>query len=155
MGQERTAPVGSLDRWCKRAARALGKRVIELAAQRLIGLTGDDLRATTLTILWGSAVLSAIVDNIPFVAAMIPLIREIGPQFGGVDQVNVLWWALSLGACLGGNGTLIGASANLAVAGIAEKNGVDFRFTTYTRHAFGLMLISVAICHIYLWLRYL
>jgi len=115
MGQERTAPVGSLDRWCKRAARALGKRVIELAAQRLIGLTGDDLRATTLTILWGSAVLSAIVDNIPFVAAMIPLIREIGPQFGGVDQVNVLWWALSLGACLDGNGTLIGASANLAV----------------------------------------
>ena len=128
--------------------------VIELAAQRLIGLTGDDLRVTTLTILWGSAVLSAIVDNIPFVAAMIPLIREIGP-FGGVDQVNVLWWALSLGACLGGNGTLIGASANIAVAGIAEKNGVDFRFTTYTRHAFGLMLISVAICHIYLWLRYL
>jgi Na+/H+ antiporter NhaD/arsenite permease-like protein len=110
---------------------------------------------TTLTILWGSAFLSAIVDNIPFVAAMIPLIRGIGPHFGGADQVNVLWWALSLGACLGGNATLIGASANLAVAGIAEKNGIDFRFMTYTGHAFGLMLISVAICNIYLWLRYL
>jgi Na+/H+ antiporter NhaD/arsenite permease-like protein len=129
--------------------------VIELAAQRLIGLTGDDLRVTTLTILWGSAFLSAIVDNIPFVAAMIPLIRGIGPHFGGADQVNVLWWALSLGACLGGNGTLIGASANLAVAGVAEKNGIAFRFMTYMRHAFGLMLISVAICNIYLWLRYL
>ena len=65
-----------------------------------------------------------------------------------------LWWALSLGACLGGNGTLIGASAN-PVAGIAERNGIDFRFTTYTKHAFGLMLISVAISNVYLWLRYL
>ena len=54
-----------------------------------------------------------------------------------------LWWALSLGACLGGNGTLIGASANLAVAGIAERNGVDVRFLTFTKYAFGLMLISV------------
>ena len=107
-----------------------------------------------MTILWGSAILSAIVDNIPFVAAMVPLIRQIAPHFGG-QETTVLWWALSLGACLGGNGTLIGASANLAVAGIAERNGVDFRFTTYTRHAFGLMLISVLISNVYLWLRYL
>jgi Na+/H+ antiporter NhaD/arsenite permease-like protein len=129
--------------------------VIKLAARQLIGLTGNDLWATTLTILWGSAVLSAIIDNIPFVAAMIPLIREIAPHFGSVDQVNVLWWALSLGTCLGGNGTLIGASANLAVAGIAEQNGIDFRFTTYTKHALGLMLISIVICNVYLWWRYL
>ena len=129
--------------------------VIDLAAQWLIGLTGDDLRAAALTILWGSALLSAIVDNIPFVAAMIPLIRGIGPHFSGAGQADVLWWALSLGACLGGNGTLIGASANLAVAGIADRAGIDFRFTTYMRHAFGLMLISIAICHVYLRLRYL
>ena len=86
---------------------------------------------------------------------MIPLIREFGPHLGGAEQVMPRWWALSLGACLGGNGTLIGVSANLAVAGIAERNGIDFRFTTYTKHAFGLMLISVAISHVYLWLRYL
>ena len=63
--------------------------------------------------------------------------------------------AKHLGACLGGNGTLIGAAANLAVAGIAERNGIDFRFATYTKHAFGLMVIGVAISNVYLWLRYL
>jgi len=129
--------------------------VLDLAAQQLMSVTHGDPKTTAVAILWGSAFLSAIVDNIPFVAAMIPLIREIGPHLGGAEQVTPLWWALSLGACLGGNGTLIGASANLAVAGIAERNGIDFRFATYTRHAFGLMLLSVAIGHVYLWLRYL
>ena len=88
-------------------------------------------------ILWASAFLSAIVDNIPFVATMIPLIKSMAPAFGGADKIEPLWWCLSLGACLGGNGTLIGASANLTVAGIAERNGVPFRFMTYTllRHA--------------------
>jgi Na+/H+ antiporter NhaD/arsenite permease-like protein len=129
--------------------------VLDLAARHLISLTGGDPAATAVAILWGSAILSAVVDNIPFVAAMIPLIREIAPQLGGAEHIMPLWWALSLGACLGGNGTLIGASANLAVAGIAERNGIDFRFTTYTRHALGLMVISVAISNVYLWLRYL
>ena len=129
--------------------------VLGMAAEGLIRLTEGDPAATAVAILWGSAVLSAIVDNIPFVAAMVPLIREVGPQLGGSEQVLPLWWALSLGACLGGNGTLIGASANLAVAGIAERNGVAFRFLTFTKHAFGLMLLSVAISNIYLWLRYL
>jgi Na+/H+ antiporter NhaD/arsenite permease-like protein len=129
--------------------------VIDILARRLMAATGQDPAATAVAILWGSAILSAIVDNIPFVAAMIPLIREVGPQMGGPEHILPLWWALSLGACLGGNGTLIGASANLAVAGIAERNGVEFRFLTYTKHAFGLMLISVAICNLYLWLRYL
>ena len=129
--------------------------VLDLAAKRLIASTGGDPAATAIAILWGSAVLSAIVDNIPFVAAMIPLIRELAPHLGGPEHVMPLWWALSLGASLGGNGTLIGASANLTVAGIAERSGVEFRFLTYTKHAFGLMLISVAICHVYLLLRYL
>jgi Na+/H+ antiporter NhaD/arsenite permease-like protein len=129
--------------------------VLDLAARHLISLTGGDPAATAVAILWGSAILSAVVDNIPFVAAMIPLIREIAPQLGGAEHIMPLWWALSLGACLGGNGTLIGASANLAVAGIAERNGVDFRFTTYTKHAFGLLLIGVGISNVYLWLRYL
>jgi Na+/H+ antiporter NhaD/arsenite permease-like protein len=129
--------------------------VLNLAAQQLLSLTGGDPGTTAIVILWGSAFLSAIVDNIPFVAAMIPLIRDLGPPLSGPDQLLPLWWALSLGACLGGNGTLIGASANLAVAGVAERSGVDFRFLTYTRHAFGLMLITVAIANVYLWLRYL
>jgi len=129
--------------------------VLDLAAQHLMSLTGGDRTATTIAILWGSAFLTAIVDNIPFVTAMIPVIREIAPNLGGAEQTMPLWWALSLGACLGGNGSLIGASANLAMAGIAERNGIDFRFATYTRHALGLTLISVAVSNAYLWLRYL
>jgi len=129
--------------------------LLSLAAQQLIALTGHDPTATAMAILWGSAILSAIVDNIPFVAAMIPLIRELAPHLGGPEELMPLWWALSLGACLGGNGTLIGASANLTVAGIAERNGVPFGFLTYTKHAFGLMLISVGISTLYLWWRYL
>ena len=70
-------------------------------------------------------------------------------------QIAPLWWALSLGACLGGNGTLVGASANLTVAGLAERAGVQFRFLTYTKLAFPLMLGSVAIAHVYLYFMYL
>ncbi|MCB1545437.1 MAG: sodium:proton antiporter, partial [Rhodoblastus sp.] len=73
---------------------------------------------------------------------------------GGQDAIQPLWWALSLGACLGGNGTLIGASANLTVAGIAERNGVSFSFVKYTLYAFPMMLVSVAISHLYIWWRY-
>jgi Na+/H+ antiporter NhaD/arsenite permease-like protein len=127
---------------------------IGVLSRQLLAATGGDFAATAYAILWGSAVLSAIVDNIPFVATMIPLIKAMAPAFGA-EHLQPLWWALSLGACLGGNGTLIGASANLTVAGIAERNGIEFSFLTYTKYAFGLMLLSVATCHIYLWLRYL
>jgi Na+/H+ antiporter NhaD/arsenite permease-like protein len=127
---------------------------IGILSRQLLAATGGDFASTVYAILWGSAVLSAIVDNIPFVATMIPLIKAMTPAFGA-ENLQPLWWALSLGACLGGNGTLIGASANLTVAGIAERNGIEFSFLTYTKCAFGLMLLSVAICHVYLWLRYL
>ena len=129
--------------------------VISLAAQKLMAATGRDLATTAVVILWASAILSSIVDNIPFVATMIPLIKQLAPEMGGAAQIVPLWWALSLGACLGGNGTLIGASANLTVAGIAERNGIDFSFLTYTKYAFGLMLVSVGISQVYIWLRYL
>ena len=129
--------------------------VLKLLANWLIDVTGGAPRATAFAILWSSAFLSAIIDNIPFVATMIPVIKAMASTFGGPHALLPLWWALSLGACLGGNGTLIGASANLTVAGIAERNGVEFRFMTYTKYAFGLMLISVAIAHVYLWLFYL
>jgi Na+/H+ antiporter NhaD/arsenite permease-like protein len=128
--------------------------LLNLLANDLVAATGGRLSTTGYAILWASAVLSAIVDNIPFVATMIPLIKNMAPAFGGADQIQPLWWCLSLGACLGGNGTLIGASANLTVAGIGERNEVPFKFVTYSLYAFPMMLVSVAICHLYLWWRY-
>lgn len=128
---------------------------LRLLADMLVEATGGDLQLTGLGVMWASAVLSAIVDNIPFVATMIPLIKAMAPAFGGPEGLMPLWWALSLGACLGGNGTLIGASANLTVAGIAERNGIPFRFLRYTKVAFPLMLIHVAICHVYMLWRYI
>jgi Na+/H+ antiporter NhaD/arsenite permease-like protein len=128
--------------------------LLALVANRLVAATGGSLATTGFTILWASAFLSAIVDNIPFVATMIPLIKSMAPAYGGPDKIEPLWWCLSLGACLGGNGTLIGASANLTVAGIAERNGIPFRFMTYALYAFPMMIVSVAICHVYVWWRY-
>jgi Na+/H+ antiporter NhaD/arsenite permease-like protein len=128
--------------------------LLKLLADKLLAATGGDFTVTGVFVLWSSAVLSAIVDNIPFVATMIPLIKAMAPAFGGPQGLMPLWWCLSLGACLGGNGTLIGASANLTVAGIAERNGIPFRFMTYTRIAFPLMLVHVAICLVYLMWRY-
>jgi Na+/H+ antiporter NhaD/arsenite permease-like protein len=125
--------------------------VLKAFADWLIGTTGGQLDTTAFAILWASAILSSIVDNIPFVATMIPVIKAMASTFGEGGLLP-LWWALSLGACLGGNGTLIGASANLTVAGIAERAGVEFSFMTYTKYAFGMMLVHVAICHVYLWL---
>jgi Na+/H+ antiporter NhaD/arsenite permease-like protein len=128
--------------------------LLQLLANKLVAATGGNLAAAGYSILWASAVLSAIVDNIPFVATMIPLIKNMAPAFGGAEHIEPLWWCLSLGACLGGNGTLIGASANLTVAGIGERNSVPFSFVKYTLYAFPMMLVSVAICNVYVWLRY-
>ena len=128
--------------------------LLALLAGKLVAATGGDLATTGYVILWGSAFLSAIIDNIPFVATMIPLIKSMAASYGGADKIEPLWWSLSLGACLGGNGTLIGASANLTVAGIAERNGIPFRFLTYTMYAFPMMLVSIVISHVYLWWRY-
>ena len=128
--------------------------LLALLGNKLVVATGGNMAYAGYSILWVSAVLSAIVDNIPFVATMIPLIKNMAPAFGGPDRIQPLWWCLSLGACLGGNGTLIGASANLTVAGIGERNEVPFRFVTYSLYAFPMMLVSVAICHVYVWWRY-
>jgi Na+/H+ antiporter NhaD/arsenite permease-like protein len=129
--------------------------ILQVLACKMLAATGGELKATGLGILWSSALLSAVVDNIPFVATMIPMIKAMAPAFGGPDGLMPLWWALSLGACLGGNGTLVGASANLTVAGIAERNGIPFRFITYTMHALPMMLVHVGICHVYWMWRYL
>jgi Na+/H+ antiporter NhaD/arsenite permease-like protein len=123
-------------------------------AEWLVEATGAQLAGAGYAILWASAFLSAVIDNIPFVATMIPLIKSAAPAFGGTEKIEPLWWCLSLGACLGGNGTLIGASANLTVAGLAERNGIPFRFMTYTFYGLPMMVVSVAICHVYVWWRY-
>jgi Na+/H+ antiporter NhaD/arsenite permease-like protein len=129
--------------------------LLKMLADWLVIVTHGDQHLMGVAILWVSAVLSAIIDNIPFVATMIPVIKNMGPSFGGDQALIPLWWALSLGACLGGNGTLIGASANLTVAGIGERAGVPFRFVEFLKVAFPLMLISIAISHAYLAWRYL
>ena len=123
-------------------------------AHALVAASHGNLAITASAILWSSAIISAIIDNIPFVAAAIPLIKVLAPSFGGEAGLQPLWWALALGACLGGNGTLIGASANLTIAGIAQRNGVRFDFLTYTKYAAPLTLVSLTICQLYLWLRY-
>jgi Na+/H+ antiporter NhaD/arsenite permease-like protein len=128
--------------------------LLHLLANELVAATGGNMAHAGFAILWASAFLSAIVDNIPFVATMIPLIKSMAPAYGGADKIEPLWWCLSLGACLGGNGTLIGASANLTVAGIAERNGVPFRFMTYTCYGMPMMIVSIAIAHLYVWWRY-
>ncbi|THF76372.1 ArsB/NhaD family transporter [Cohnella fermenti] len=127
--------------------------VIARLAEQSIELTGGNLTATSLLILWLSAIASAFLDNIPFVATMIPMIQEMGNM--GVADLEPLWWSLALGACLGGNGTLIGASANLIVAGMAGKEGHPLRFTQFLKYGFPLMLLSIVISSIYVYLRYL
>jgi Na+/H+ antiporter NhaD/arsenite permease-like protein len=127
--------------------------LIEALAKKAIALTGGELSSSTFLVLWMSAVISAFVDNIPFVATMIPLIKEMGHL--GIANLDPLWWSLSLGACLGGNGTLIGASANLVVAGLAAKDGHHISFMKFLMVGFPLMIISIFISSIYIYFRYL
>jgi len=129
--------------------------LINSIAQWAMTATAGNFTLTGMLILWFSAIASAFVDNIPFVATMIPLIHQIG-SLGGISPTGLepLWWALSLGACLGGNGTLIGASANVIVAGIAEKNGVHIGFISFMKLAFPLMLLSIVISMLYLLVFY-
>jgi Na+/H+ antiporter NhaD/arsenite permease-like protein len=129
--------------------------VLDWVGEKILHVTRGDLRITTMAVLWASAGLSAVVDNIPFVATMIPLIKSMAPTFGGTDQLLPLWWALALGACLGGNGTLIGASANLIVAGLAERAGYRISFLRFLVAGFPLMLLSIATSTLYIYLRYL
>ena len=126
--------------------------VIQIVANTLVDMTAGHMTLTILLILWVSAIISAFLDNIPFVATLIPLILTM--ESSGVD-VAPLWWAVSLGACLGGNGTLIGASANVVLSGISNRHGFPITFASYFKVGFPLMLLSVGICTIYMLLRYL
>ncbi len=127
--------------------------LLKVLGDKLMAATAGDVQKMAFLVLWVSAILSSFLDNIPFVATMIPLLQSAESQMAGVNFQPV-WWALALGACLGGNGTLIGASANLTVAGFAEKAKQPITIVQYTKYAFPLMLLTVALAHLYLSWRY-
>ena len=125
--------------------------IINQLAEFVIDITQGHTVMTILILLWASALLSSVLDNIPFVATLIPLVQAMGES--GID-VTPLWWAISLGACLGGNGTLIGASANVVLSGVSNKHGYPITFKDYTKIGFPIMLMSIIISTIYLLIRY-
>ena len=127
--------------------------VIKMLAAEAIKLTNGSVTATASLILWMSAIASAFIDNIPFVATLIPLIKDMGEM--GLSNLEPMWWSLALGACLGGNGTLIGASANVVVASMAAQRGKPISFISFMRTAFPLMILSIMISMAYVWIRYL
>jgi Na+/H+ antiporter NhaD/arsenite permease-like protein len=128
--------------------------VVGEIAQSAIDLTGGDALSTTMLILGVSIPVSGIIDNIPYVATMAPIVSELAASLpDGTDQ-NVLWWALALGADFGGNLTAIGASANVVMLGIAKRSGNPISFWAFTRKGFAVTIMSAILSALYLWLRY-
>lgn len=129
--------------------------VIGQVAKMLADVMAGDYQLGAIVILVSSAALSGIVDNIPFVATMSPLVYDIvGPGAGLPPQPQSLWWALALGADLGGNATIIGASANVVVSGIAKRNGHPISFWTFSKYGIPVTVVTIAICVPYVILRY-
>lgn len=125
--------------------------IIKELASKLISATDGHPIVTMLVLLWASALLSSILDNIPFVATLIPLILAM--QADGMD-VTSFWWAISLGACLGGNGTMIGASANVVLSDISTKHGYPITFKSYLKVGMPFMLLSIVISTIFLVVKF-
>jgi Na+/H+ antiporter NhaD/arsenite permease-like protein len=138
---------------------------IRYLAEQLVAVTRGNLAGATMAVLWGSAILSSVVNNIPYVAAMNPLIvdlaRSLHPEISDygtlMHQVDIipLWWALALGACLGGNSTIIGASANVVIVDIARKAGYRITFWQFVKFGFPVTVGSIALSALYLWLLFL
>lgn len=125
--------------------------IIETIGEYLINITGGDLLYTSMLLLWMSALFSGIVDNIPYTATMIPVVQSME----SVLPLQPLWWSLALGACLGGNATLVGASANVVVANIATRGGYPISFRLFLRYGVIITVISLVIASFYIWMRYL
>ena len=106
---------------------------------------------TSMLLLWLSAVASGIVDNIPYTATMIPVVENLGNAM----PIAPLWWSLALGACLGGNATLVGAAANVVVANLSEKSGYPISFGLFLRYGVVVTFVSILIASAYIWVRYL
>ena len=137
--------------------------LIKWMSIKVLELTHGNLFGTSMIVLWFSAFASAFIDNIPYVATMNPLIidmaKQLWPNLSGVELLHhpdlmPMWWSLALGACLGGNGTAIGASANVIVVGMAEKMGHPISFKKFMLYGMPLMIESVLICMVYVWIRY-
>ncbi|GEN51952.1 ArsB/NhaD family transporter [Halobacillus faecis] len=127
--------------------------VIDELARGMVWISGGDMPVTSMVMLWSAGILSGVVDNIPFVAAMIPVVQEL--QGYGMMNVDPVWWSLALGACLGGNGTLVGASANVVVAGLAASHNKPIPFIKFSLYGFPVLILSLVVSSIYVWFRYL
>jgi len=125
--------------------------LIDVVADAIIALTGGALASTSLLVLWLSAFLSGLIDNIPYTATMIPVVEQLDQG----QPNDALWWALAIGADLGGNATIIGASANVILAGMAEREGHPIRFGQFLRYGLPVTAGTMLIATVYLWLRYL
>ena len=125
--------------------------IIHMMAEAMINATGTHYVILMIVILWVSALCSAVLDNIPFVATLIPLIQTMASE--GID-VWPLWWAVSIGACFGGNGTIIGASANVVLTGIANRRGYPITFIDFLKVGGPMMLLSIVLATIYLLVRF-
>jgi len=125
--------------------------LIEIVADAALRLTGGNLQLTSILLIWFSAIASGIVDNIPYTATMIPIVENLSQ----VMSANPLWWSLALGACLGGNLTLVGAAANVVVVSLAEKSGNPISFKHFFRYGSIVTLMSLILASGYVWLRYL
>ncbi len=126
---------------------------IDEIAREILRLTEGDMKKTAFVILWGTGILSGVIDNIPFVAAMIPVIEEF-QEFGMVNM-DPLWWSLALGACLGGNATLLGSSSNLVIVGLAAKENVWLQFKEYLIVGVPVTLLSLVISTFYIYFMYI
>ncbi|MBN1647296.1 MAG: ArsB/NhaD family transporter [Spirochaetales bacterium] len=130
--------------------------VLDLLAGLLVKISAGNMFLATMIILWGSAAFSSILDNIPFVITMAPLVQKLAVSFGATGTgPHPLFWALAIGACLGGNGTLIGASANVIIAKIGKNNGNPISFGRFSKLSLPLTVLILVIASVYLWLRYL
>ncbi len=128
--------------------------VLEILGEKLIHFTQNSIQKAAFSVLWLSAVVSAFIDNIPFVATMIPTLKSIEVHMGGREEMMPVWWALSLGSCFGGNGSLIAASANVIVAGLASKENERISFAKFLLYGLPVMLISIVLATIYLYLMH-
>ncbi len=127
--------------------------VIESMADKMMEMTEGDLMKTSTALLFASGIFSGILDNIPLVATFIPIVKIIGTTTTP-DSIQPIWWSLALGSCLGGNGTLVGASANVIMFGFAKKNKVPLSFKGYLAYGVPLTLLSLILSYVYIMWRY-
>ncbi len=128
--------------------------ILKILGEKFLAITDNNLEKITILTIWVSAILSSIVDNIPFVATMIPMLKSMEESVGGREVMMPAWWALSLGACFGGNGTIIGASANVIIAGIASREGHPIKFLSFMKWSVPIMLLTIILSTIWLKIQY-